>query len=344
MATVLIYTVLSGDNLFAITASINASAGVTVAQIEQANPGLAPDALRIGEVIDIPGINGSDRILRYTICNGDTLSGITNALAQCAGVTVQQIVDDNPGLNADELQIGQLLNIPAVVQAAPFVPLAANMGYWDWTYAAGDPPANATMSLAFSGWMDVDTVIENGQAVIDRLVGDKYICFGGGTSSGAFTSAAIQAITTAINAAELNDYDGIAFDVEEVAANLEDDFSACFKAAKAQGFKVLVTVSHSAPYRITGVTDSAVAAADTQALMNSFFIDPNIDYIAPQLYTKGTESENDYTAINVGWPEYAHCIAAMVPSIVNASMYPDAQQYFAGLGLKLSGYVQWQQT
>ncbi len=95
-----------------------------------------------------------------------------------------------------------------------------------------------------------------------------------------------------------------------------------------------VTVSHSAPY---GISDGAT-------LMQSFFENSNIDYLSPQLYTTGYETQNDY-AISQGvqWKSYATVKAAIVPSIVEASMYADAQTYFANVGVTLKGFVQWAQ-
>ena len=145
----------------------------------------------------------------------------------------------------------------------------------------------------------------------------------------------MQAITQAINAGSLSGYDGIGYDVEEGVAGLEADFAASFAAAKAKGFKVLVTVSHSAPYGIT----------DAPELMKSFFANPDIDLLSPQLYTDGTEPENDYDiSQGVVWRQYADCQAAVVPSIVKDTMYSDAQTYFANEGVTLQGYIQWSQV
>jgi hypothetical protein len=98
--------------------------------------------------------------------------------------------------------------------------------------------------------------------------------------------------------------------------------------------QVLVTVSHSAPY---GIGDAA-------SLMRSFFSNPNIDYISPQLYTSGEEGGNDYgTVAGVQWWEYKQAKAAIVPSIVASYMYNDAQNYFSSQGVYTQGYVQWRQ-
>ena len=77
-------------------------------------------------------------------------------------------------------------------------------------------------------------------------------------------------------------------------------------------------------------------------LMHSFFADTNIDIMSPQLYTTGSESANDYDISHgVSWSEYANCRAAIIPSLVKAAYYDDAQQYFSSQGVTLAGYVQW---
>lgn len=76
--------------------------------------------------------------------------------------------------------------------------------------------------------------------------------------------------------------------------------------------------------------------------MQVFFEDGNIDFISPQLYTTGSETQNDYaTSHGVSWKDYAHCKAAVVPSIVKDTMYASAQEFFLKQGVTLKGYVQW---
>ncbi len=211
-------------------------------------------------------------------------------------------------------------------------------GYWRWTWSSSTtPPAGANLGIAFSGWTDVDEALSNSRNVEAGLEGEKFICFGGGNASGAFTADSLIAITEAINADKLADYSGIAYDVEEYSGDLRDDFAASFAAAKAKGFDVLVTISHSAPY---GAPDQANA----QAQMEAFFEDGNIDVLSPQLYTTGQEAANDYaTTYGVEWSEFAAAKAAICPSLVDATYYESAVEYFAGQGVNLRGFIQWSQ-
>jgi len=333
MKTVLFYTILKGDTISGIATSINDVSGVTSKQIEAANPAMQPNALEVGQEIKIPPQTGSDA-LTYTILSGDTLFGICSALSQCVGLTYQEIEKNNLGVTASDIQPGQLLSIPAS-QSNPeksLSPIADNMGYWDCTWQGGNAPSNATLSLAFSGWVDAENALADSSCVYDNLVGTKYISLGGGNDNGAFNRYSLNAITESINQGVFDQYDGIAYDVEEGRSGLSNEFKTSFAAAKAKGFKVLVTVSHSAPYDI----------GDAAVLMDAFFADSNIDILSPQLYTTGEEPENNYeTSHGVTWASYANCKAAIVPSLVTGSLYPSAQAYFSEQGVTLQGYIQW---
>jgi len=127
------------------------------------------------------------------------------------------------------------------------------------------------------------------------------------------------------------------FDVEVCqAAGLAQAFEGAFAAAKNKGMKVLVTVSHSAPY----------GCSDAKALMTAFFGSSNIDVLSPQLYTSGTEKQNDYTESGgVTWQDYKGAKAGVAPSIVTAGLYQSAQQFFqSNASVTLQGFVQWAQN
>lgn len=205
-------------------------------------------------------------------------------------------------------------------------------GYWNKTYSPSNPFPDSTLGIAFSGWADPDKALSESAQVKDMLVGDKYISFGGGNANGFFTQQILNTIITYINNGKFSDYNGIAFDIEEGEANLTSLFQQAFAAAKTKNFKVLVTTSHSAPYGIP----------DAKTMMETFFDDGNIDYLSPQLYTTGTETQNDFqTSQGVAWEDYARSKAAIVPSIVRANMYDDAKNQFSQYGVTTSGFIQW---
>ncbi len=209
------------------------------------------------------------------------------------------------------------------------------IGYWDKTWATTPPPTGATMGIAFSGWTDPGQALANSNPIKASLAGAKFISLGGGNENGAFRAASFAPINQAIAGGHFAGWDGIAYDVELGDSGLENAFASSFALAKAQGFQVLVTISHSAPYGIS----------DAYSLMQTFFANPQIDFLSPQLYTTGKEAQNDYaTSAGVTWPMYANAKAKIVPSIVSTTFWPDGQKYFANQGVTLSGYVRWGTT
>ena len=209
-------------------------------------------------------------------------------------------------------------------------------GYWWWTWSTtNSAPTNTNVGIAFSGWADVNSAISESSNVYNKLPGTKILSIGGGNANGRFTSSTLKSLNDALSSGRLNDYHGISYDVEEGDSGLEIPFRDSFALAKRMGKTVIVTISHSAPY---GVQDAGT-------LMRSFFDNGNIDYLSPQLYTSGTESSNDFSIQGgVQWSEYATAKAAIVPSIVRASLYSSAQQTFASYGVYTKGYIQWEQV
>lgn len=206
-------------------------------------------------------------------------------------------------------------------------------GYWDKTFSPSNPFTDSTLGIAFSGWADPDKALSDSAQIKDMLVGDKYISLGGGNANGSFNQQILNSIITHINNGNFSDYKGIAFDIEEGEANLTSLFQQAFAAAKTKNLKVLVTTSHSAPYGIP----------DAQTMMKTFIDDGNIDYVSPQLYTSGTETQNDFTTSQgVSWEDYARSKAAIVPSIVQANLYDDAKNQFSQHGVTTSGFIQWE--
>ena len=208
-------------------------------------------------------------------------------------------------------------------------------GFWYQTWQKSSVPSDSTLSIALSGWPNPDTALEESAKVRNQLVGEAYIGLGGGNANGRFTSSGVDIIVAAINNGRFSDYQGIAFDIEEGDAGLANRFHEAFVASKKRNLKVLVTVSHAAPYGIT----------DAQQLMAAFFADENIDYLSPQLYTQGTETQNDFIEnMGVRWTDYASAKAKIIPSIVQPDLYQSAKNYFEGIGIDTKGFIQWAQT
>lgn len=334
MSTALKYTVQAGDSYWQISANINACSGVSASQIETANPGISASGLQVGQTINIPDPSTGAVALRYVVQPGDSYWQIATNINACAGVTAQDIEGANPGVPAASLQVGMVIGIPAAAQPQPEPVPAPNIGYWRRTWMSCVPPSGATLGLAFSGWTDPASALADSAAALSGLEGVKYITLGGGNDKGRFTAQDLDKINAAITGGQFAAYGGIAYDVENGDSGLASAFQGSFALAKANGFQVLVTVSHTAPYGI----------GDADALMAAFFQDANIDFLSPQLYTNGDETANDYqitSGTTVTWAQYAKARAAVIPSIVTASLYPDAQQVLASQGVNTQGYVVW---
>lgn len=88
---------------------------MTVQALLRANPQITnPDLLQVGQPICIPpGLRPQCPGFLYRIAAGDTLF----ALAQRFGLTVQEILRANPGIDPDRLAIGQEICIPTGVPA-----------------------------------------------------------------------------------------------------------------------------------------------------------------------------------------------------------------------------------
>eukprot|EP01126_Amoeba_proteus_P058207 TRINITY_DN748_c0_g2_i1.p1 TRINITY_DN748_c0_g2~~TRINITY_DN748_c0_g2_i1.p1 ORF type:complete len:440 (-),score=96.53 TRINITY_DN748_c0_g2_i1:85-1404(-) len=211
-----------------------------------------------------------------------------------------------------------------------------DVGIWYWTWQGrASPPRGTTLGIAFNGYVNPADAISNSQPIYDWLPGTKIIALGGGTAPGAWTSGGLNDVISAINGGTFSAYGGIAFDIEAGDSGLGPLFTQAFAAAKANHFIVIVTISHAAPFGI----------GDGQALMNRFFVDTNIDYISPQLYTSGEETANDYTEnMGVTWRDYLTTKAKIIPSITTGALYPDAQTFYSSIGIHITGYIQWQQS
>jgi peptidoglycan endopeptidase LytF len=109
-----IYTIKAGDTYFSLAQRFQ----VSVQAIREANPGVNPNTLRIGQRICIPARPEipCDNGFIYVIRPGDTLI----QLARQFNIPLQSIVDANPQLlNPNRLSVGDNICIPAAPPPGP---------------------------------------------------------------------------------------------------------------------------------------------------------------------------------------------------------------------------------
>ena len=96
--------VSAGDSMSAIAAQFNVNLGALIA----ANPQVGdPNTIYPGQVLNLPGHAVESVPAQVIIESGDTLS----AVAEQFGVSLQQILNDNPSINPDLIYPGQVINL-----------------------------------------------------------------------------------------------------------------------------------------------------------------------------------------------------------------------------------------
>ncbi len=124
------YTVVEGDTL----GKIAKKNGVKLKALEDANPGVVPTKLKVGQKLVIPAPAGGISATTttdvtslaetggeiYTVKSGDTLTKI----AKANGTTVKRIKSEN-NLTTTRITVGQKLKIPAKAEAATPPPMPA---------------------------------------------------------------------------------------------------------------------------------------------------------------------------------------------------------------------------
>ena len=81
--------------------------GTTVEELLRLNPGIDPDNLQIGQLICLPEKLCPSGVF-WVVAAGDTLYSI----ARATGTTVEKLRELNPGVDPENLQIGQAICLP----------------------------------------------------------------------------------------------------------------------------------------------------------------------------------------------------------------------------------------
>jgi len=171
------YTIKSGDTLFLLAQRYN----TTVEAIMRINPGINPNNLQIGQMICIPSAVGvptpptpsvptlppCTNGFYYTIRAGDTLF----LLSQQFGVSVEAIMRANPGINPNNLQIGQTICIPRAITPTPPIPACPNGFYYSIR------PGDTYFGISRQFGVSIDALIRANPGVNpDNLQVGQIIC------------------------------------------------------------------------------------------------------------------------------------------------------------------------
>ncbi len=97
------YTIEKGDTLYLVAKTF----GVSLDSIMATNPEINPDKLYPGQIICVPA-SCSYGTLAYIIKKGDTLYSISRKYNS----NIDKIIATNPGINPDNLMIGDIICIP----------------------------------------------------------------------------------------------------------------------------------------------------------------------------------------------------------------------------------------
>lgn len=98
------WRVMPGDTLFTIALRT----ATPVNQLFELNPGIDPNNLRIDSLICLPPERPCPSELFWEIAAGDTLDKI----AKARNTTVEKLLELNPNIDPNNLQIGQSICLP----------------------------------------------------------------------------------------------------------------------------------------------------------------------------------------------------------------------------------------
>ncbi len=110
-----LYTITIGDTFFSIARRY----GISVPALSAANPGVDLNRLQIGQQVCVPAPAPEPIPCpggTYVIKPGDTLI----AIARREGYTLDALIAENPGINPNTLQAGQVICLPPSPGGGPF--------------------------------------------------------------------------------------------------------------------------------------------------------------------------------------------------------------------------------
>lgn len=98
------WKVKEGDTFYLIASFV----GTTVEELKNLNPNIDPNNLQIGQEICLPPERPCPSGIFWEVAAGDTLDSI----ARANDTTVDKLLELNPNINPQNLQIGQAICLP----------------------------------------------------------------------------------------------------------------------------------------------------------------------------------------------------------------------------------------
>jgi hypothetical protein len=204
-------------------------------------------------------------------------------------------------------------------------------GYYKFSWGGSSvPPGDWDLAIWFGGEVPkvaIDANINNASKLNGRK---KLLNLGGGNERGIWNLSDFDYINSKLSAIKSAGWDGLCFDVEVCPNNVSfvEAFKDCFAKCKKAGLIVFVTISHLVPYQCKTGTGQGTD------LVSAWTVDPNVDYISPQLYSFGTTLEPS------NLKQFATIKDKILPSIPLES---DFEGLADKTGLDCPGYITWLQ-
>ncbi len=204
-------------------------------------------------------------------------------------------------------------------------------GYWLWTWngEGGNNPSEINdIGIRFGGESPKTAIDNNINFASSLTAREKFLNIGGGNDTGIWQLSDFSYINNNLSKIKSKGWDGLCFDIEVCTPGVSfvSAFADCFSQCKANGLKVLVTISHVMPYACQS------GSGQGMDLINAWNKDRNIDYISPQLY--GPDGKTvEPTNLSV----FANAYAKIIPSIPYESDWDKIQN----LGVQPAGYLTW---
>lgn len=223
----------------------------------------------------------------------------------------------------------------AATKSPPLPALLRGFYKFSWTGSSDyQGPKDTNMGVTFTGRLPGDPEANIAPMTKNAI---NLLSYGGGNEFGAWSLAVTQAVADSSNldAVIALNYDGIVIDAEVYATGQTvtvAEWNTMFAAIKARNLLLIVTISHFSPYGMP----------NANALVVDWLSNPHIDYLSPQLYTSGTETENDWEGFSSAWVSASTPIA---PSIVQKSYYDQLGSNSVTTYLpNAKGYLVWSNT